>query len=124
MHWSVLIFHTSTQRLLLQGKRCRHKRHIVFGQSCRREQVKLNVHVTAIAMYACKDTVNIVSLCCIHEVRQIEAGSKKACTSKPQKWHKPHVQGKQATQPDFVCNLVVKKVRQGRSDTKGEMSPD
>ncbi|CAG2248560.1 unnamed protein product [Mytilus edulis] len=51
--------------------------------------------------------------------RQIEAGCNKACTSKPQEWHKPHAQGKRVTQPDFVRNLVVKKVT-GRFDTTPE----
>lgn len=47
---------------------------------------------------------------------QIETKCNKACTSKPQKWHKPHALGKRVTQSDFVRILVVKKVT-GSFDT-------
>lgn len=63
----------------------------------------------------CKHCVSLLHFI----VRQIEAGCNKACTSKPQEWHKPHAQGKRVTQPDFVRNLVVKKVT-GRFDTTPE----
>ncbi|CAG2241541.1 unnamed protein product [Mytilus edulis] len=45
----------------------------------------------------CKHCVSLLHFI----VRQIEAGCNKACTSKPQEWHKPHAQGKRVTQPDF-----------------------
>ncbi|XP_070548423.1 uncharacterized protein [Ptychodera flava] len=44
-------------------------------------------------------------------VREVEGGSTRACTSRPQEWHKPHKKGKKLHQPDFVKNLAVRKVK-------------
>ena len=53
-------------------------------------------------------------------VREVEGGCNKACTSKPQIWHKPHKKGKKVTQPDFVKNLVIRKVKGTFDSIKSE----
>ena len=57
----------------------------------------------------CKHVIAILHLV----VREVEGGCivNKACTSKPQMWHKPHTKGKKVNQPDFVKNLTIRKVK-------------
>ena len=55
-------------------------------------------------------------------VREVEAGSNLACTSRPQVWHKPHRKGKKLHEPDFVKNLTVMKMK-GSFDSMSRKQP-
>lgn len=53
--------------------------------------------------------------------REVEGGCNKACTSKPQVWHKPHKKGKRLHEPDFIKNLSIKKVK-GMFDSSAKVT--
>lgn len=67
---------------------------------------------------SCKHVMSLLHLI----VREVEAGSNLACTSRPQVWHKPHRKGKKVHEPDFVKNLTVMKVK-GNFDSTPRKQP-
>ncbi|XP_071803029.1 uncharacterized protein [Asterias amurensis] len=55
-------------------------------------------------------------------VREVERGSNKSCTSKPQRWQQPHKKGTKVNHPDFVKNLTIRKVK-GSFTSQQEKTP-
>lgn len=55
----------------------------------------------------CKHTIAL--LCYI--AHQVESGANKACTSKPQEWHKPPRKGEKIHVPDFSKNFKISRVK-------------